>query len=118
MADVYLNQENLGMFASVVGDMFNDFVLQEENRLTKIVDLNAEDAAAILREKSRKRTGQYAKNWKVKKQGGYNIVYNDKTYRLTHLLEKGANRAASIMRAFPHISPTFEQIKKQIEDQI
>ena len=69
----------------------------------------AERAAKQLRETSPERTGNYAKSWKVSKKtraGTFSEmrVYNEKYYRLTHLLEYGhASRNGGRVKAQPHI---------------
>ncbi len=73
--------------------------LDEERTLTyealqNAVDKTAKETVANTKAKSPVRTGVYKKNWKSKKEaGGVGVygrtVYNDKKYRLTHLLEHG-----------------------------
>lgn len=54
----------------------------------------AKESAQKLKNTSPKRTGEYAKSWRVKKQKNDNgiegaVVHNKDHYRLTHLLENG-----------------------------
>lgn len=67
----------------------------------------ARTAVEDLRKNSPKRTGEYSKNWTYTKQNdGYVIHQKGKTYRLTHLLEKGhAKAGGGRVKGYPHIAP-------------
>lgn len=89
----------------------------------------ANSVAKELKATSPKRpSAKYAKSWKVKNEGNDYIVYNEKHYRLTHLLENGHDvivngKKVGRAKAYPHIKPAeqkgialFEQeIKEQVE---
>lgn len=88
----------------------------------------ADSTAKLLKSTSPKQSGKYARGWKVKAQDGGYVVYNDKHYRLTHLLENGHDvivngKKVGRAKAYPHIKPAeqegikdFEQeVRKQIE---
>ena len=85
------------------------------------------EAARELRTSGPKKTGKYAKSWRVKvteEEGIIHVtVHNAKYYRLTHLLENGhANRDGSRTRGRPHIKPVEEKVKeaylKAVEDAV
>ena len=64
--------------------------------------------------------GEYARSWKKRKIGKSKIViYNEKHYQLTHLLEKGhisANQYGTYSKrveAIPHIEPVEEKMIKE-----
>ena len=59
-------------------------------------------------------TGRYAKSWKAKAQDGGQVVYNEKHYRLTHLLENGHDivsngKKVGHAKAQPHIKPAEQE---------
>ena len=121
----------IGNFAEEASKLINEGVDQLLVELGAIFEGEAENAVSVLKRRSPKRTGRYAENWTLKKTGKYAkgeralvggvyyTIYNKEHYRLTHLLEKGAIRAKTgVTRARPHISPAFEEIKKNIEDKI
>ena len=77
-----------------------------------------EEAVRELKNSGPKKSGKYAKSWKIKVlegDGSINvIVHNSKYYRLTHLLENGhANRDGSRTRGKPHIKPIEEKVKEE-----
>lgn len=86
------------------------------------------DVVRQLKATSPRRKGAaYAKSWKVRKEGlDTYIVYNEKHYRLTHLLEKGHDiirngRKVGRAKAYPHIKQAEqkgieEYINKTIEE--
>lgn len=84
------------------------------------------EGVETLKKTSPKRTGKYAKNWKIKKVEGDAftkiVIYNTNS-RLPHLLEKGHgvwNKAGSRTKAQVHIKPVEDEIQdkftKGVED--
>lgn len=77
-------------------------------------------AAKELQQTSPQRTGNYAKGWKATKvtklrSSVLATVYNDKYYRLTHLLEYGhANRDGGRTKAQPHIIWVEESASEEL----
>lgn len=92
----------------------------------------AKEAASRLQNTSPKKTGKYAKSWKVKTQRGSAgidevIVYNKDHYQLTHLLENGhviKNAKGEYGRTSPkkHIGPVndwaCDELPKEIEREL
>lgn len=63
----------------------------------------------------------YRKSWKSKKtkQGLETTIYNEKYYRLTHLLEKGhAFKNGGRAKAFPHIAPIAEKAEESLLNKV
>lgn len=76
-----------------------------------------------LREKSPRRTGEYAKGWTRRKEGGEGdvqyTVHNKNKPWLAHLLEHGhAKRSGGRVEGKPHIRPVAEKHIKQFEDRV
>lgn len=77
-----------------------------------------EEAIKTLKETSPERTGDYAKQWRVKTLSFRNAparftVHNKSKYQLTHLLEKGhAKRGGGRTKEFVHIAPVEEKLVK------
>lgn len=93
--------------------MMNDLLKEYGDQILDVVEevlpAVGKETADRLRHTSPERTGNYAKGWKVSKTtraGTFSEVrvYNDKYYRLTHLLEYGhASRNGGRVKAQPHI---------------
>ena len=86
------------------------------------IDTTARDTAQKIRATSPKAPGGglYAKNWAVKKENGYDVVYNKApSYRLTHLLENGHDivyngEKVGHSPAQPHIKPVEEWVQDEL----
>lgn len=69
------------------------------------------------------KASKYAKSWKTKAQDGGQVIYNEKHYRLTHLLENGHDvvvngKKVGHAKAYPHIKPAEEKGIKDFEQKI
>lgn len=103
-----------------------EFSTDVEEEVKKATDASAKKAVALLKEKSPKKTGAYASEWRSYKpksvQHMYERnVYNRKKYQLTHLLEDGhgpGGKSKKSVRAIPHINPIRDQIAKEFEQAI
>lgn len=104
-------------------------ILDEEvERVNKEVNdavIKVADAAVKeLKESSPKKSGKYAKSWKKKEEqlatGSKSAtIYNEKHYRLTHLLEFGhATVDGKRVPAHPHIAAVEQKVIKDFEDEI
>ena len=68
------------------------------------------EAVSLLKQKSPRDSGDYAKNWAKKKVGKNIVIYNRK-YQITHLLEFGhVKRGGGRVAAKVHIRPVEEKI--------
>ena len=73
----------------------------------------AKETVQKLRNSSPKKSGSYARGWKVSTQGDDYVVHNATDYQLTHLLENGhitRNKKGTYGRtpAHKHIKPVEE----------
>ena len=80
----------------------------------------AKKAIKMLEEKSPKKTGEYAKSWRISKDQGKIVIYN-KWGSLTHLLEKGhAKRGGGRVSEKVHIRPVsdwiYDEVTKQVKE--
>ncbi len=118
-------------FAKVISDELRQAAEREIQYLERMFDEEATAAMEDLKRRSPKDSGKYAESWTLKRPSkralGNKInvgrrtytIYNKDHYRLTHLIEKGAIRATKgIMPATPHISPAYEEAKKNIENRL
>lgn len=79
-------------------------------KVEKSADEISKKGVKLLKEKSPKKSGEYARGWsRVKTKGGY--IIKNKKYQLTHLLEKGhAKVGGGRVPARVHIAPVEEQL--------
>ena len=95
-----------------IGSQITDLLEAEQKRIEKVAESTMEEAAKSavteLRQSSPKKTGRYAKGWKVDKQkgtlGGTKYVVHNTNHRLTHLLNNGhvsANQFGTYSRRVP-----------------
>ena len=100
------------------------FAGQTDETVENVIIKTADDAVQYLRNVHPSGSGQYGswetynKSWKkrtdFKKANKSAVVYNEKHYRLTHLLEKGhALRQGGRTRAFPHIEPVARFVNEE-----
>lgn len=108
------------------------------NEITKAIQEYTEDVSEAIEAKvdevadkvraeastlAPKRTGKYARGFKVTKDGNSGrvrrIIWNKKHYMLVHLLEFGhALRNGGRARAFPHMQPAYEKHGAELPDHI
>jgi len=73
---------------------------------------------------SPKRTGDYAKGWRVEtntdgKGRVTSLIYNETDWQLTHLLENGhANRNGGKTKGKKHIAPTQKWAEKELYEEV
>lgn len=78
----------------------------------------AKNVVKFLRANSPKRTGSYAKGWRIAQVGTAQVIHNKTRYQLTHLLEHGHVKAkGGRVGARVHIAPAEQQgIEQFIRD--
>lgn len=106
----------------------NDFMGVTEEACKSGVLTTADEAVKELRSAHPAGSGEYGtwdeydSGWKkrsstmkTKEKGILAVVYNEKHYRLTHLLEKGhAKVNGGRTRAFPHIAPVEQKCEENL----
>lgn len=120
-----------------ITDEIQDILVEYTETVSQGITTVGYDAAVECRKKlkteSPKKSGAYARGWKISKQKGRPgeptsyIVHNEDHYRLTHLLEKGhlIKRNGKVVGRAPahaHIAPVEESVirkfTKDVEDVI
>lgn len=113
-------------------EILNDYTAEVVRATNKAEATVAKQAANKLKNTSPKRTGKYAKSWRVKTQRGSAgidevIVYNKDHYQLTHLLENShviKNAKGEYGRTSPqiHIAPVndwaCDELPREIEREL
>lgn len=114
------------------GQSLDSMIGEILNSMDATVMIASKDAAKIAADsvvKELKATspkgarGAYAGSWKAKAEGNGQVVFNEKHYRLTHLLEKGHDvivngRKVGRAPAYPHIKQAEDTGIKKFEDEV
>lgn len=114
---------------NAINDALKDYGIEVENTVYGAAMATAKDTVKELKRTSPKRTGQYAKSWRVTKvynsrraaRGGIRMyIHNAKHYRLTHLLEKGHKKRGSggRVKAYPHIEKAEEHARREFQKKL
>lgn len=110
----------IGNFSSEIKKILEEYGEEVQEVVSKSIEAEAPKVVKELKKSSPKNRGEYAKSWKkeIEKDrlnGTKMTVYNEKHYRLTHLLEFGhALRSGGRTRAIPHIKPAQDKAEKEI----
>ena len=114
---------NYSNLADVISDEIKNYSQEVTEELKEtILEVGAETVQR-LKLTSPKRTGKYAKGWKMTKayenQSDIRIVLHNSQYQLTHLLEFGHVKAnGGRTRDFPHIGPAEEAAIQNLTDRM
>lgn len=113
--------------SNVIKEYLENFKDVTEEACEEGVLTTADEAVKELRSAHPSGSGDYGSwdeynsSWKKRKEkktknkGILAIVYNEKHYRLTHLLEKGhATVNGGRTRAFPHIAPVEQKCEENL----
>lgn len=106
-----------------VKELLNEYSLEVQEMIEEESISIAKEGANKLKSTSPKKTGDYAKGWRVKteKGKGYvkSIIHNATDYQLTHLLEKPhLLRNGRLSTPKVHISPVEETCIKEYETRV
>lgn len=111
-------------FAVELSSILHGYGMKITDGVSKAVTQAGKFAVKEVRQNSPKRTGKYAKSWKVKKEktgvGKRNtkvIIHNKDCYQLSHLLENGHAGPHGVGRVEgkPHIEPARDAAEKLLE---
>lgn len=98
-----------------------------QDATNKSIEKVAKEAVQKLKNTSPKKTGDYARGWKVKRERGHGsiatLIVHNKEYQLTHLLENGhivRNKKGTYGRApaIKHIKPVEEWANTELPQEI
>ena len=106
--------------AAEIAYELENFSNEVDEIVSEEIETVGKEMAKELKEVSPKRTGGYAKGWRIKRESKHKIiVQNSKKPYLTHLLEHGhAKRNGGRVRAIPHIKPTETKYQEKLAENI
>lgn len=123
-----INVDASGFHQSIM-NMFQDFTRETEIKVEEVVGKKSKDLNKELKNRSLKfnRSGEYAKGWRVEKQGNIYRHYNGgKNASLSHILENGTIERSykskygkahntGVIKASPHVDPAYQKIKIELD---
>lgn len=107
-----------------IKDILNEYSEEVQDLIASAAESVAKRGANKLKNNSPRRTGKYAKGWKVKTQRGKNFInctiHNSTNWQLTHLLEKphvirNKNGSYGMSKPQVHIAPVEEECITEFE---
>lgn len=109
--------------------ILSEYASEVQDTVREVVKDVAEESAEKLRDKDRGgRWKEYPKSWKSRDSStalkAESMVYNDKNYRLTHLLEKGHDvsnqygETGKSAKAYPHIAEVEDWAYKEVDGRV
>ena len=111
-----------------ISEIFDDYNRDMKRKVNNSVDKVGKDAVDKLKSTSPKKTGDYARGWKLKRERGRNgindvVIHNATDWHLTHLLENGhviRNAKGTYGRApaHVHIKPVEEYFNSEVVEEI
>ena len=111
-----------------ISEIFDDYSRNMKRKVNNSVDKVGKDAVDKLKSTSPKKTGDYARGWKLKRERGRNgindvVIHNATDWHLTHLLENGhviRNAPGTYGRApaHVHIKPVEEYFNSEVVEEI
>ena len=111
-----------------ISEIFDDYSRNMKRKVNNSVDKVGKDAVDKLKSTSPKKTGDYARGWKLKRERGRNgindvVIHNATDWHLTHLLENGhviRNAKGTYGRApaHVHIKPVEEYFNSEVVEEI
>lgn len=121
MSDLIISASEI---AEALNKIFGNFNFEVQEVIKKQTDKSTKELKELIRSAAPKRTRKYSESWRVKLTENTTFrysktVYSYDRYMVTHLLENGhalrrGGRAIGKgkVKAYKHISPSYEQIQK------
>lgn len=103
-----------------IPDILNTFNAELQKEINAAAKKAANDSVKLLKEKSPKKTGEYAAGWTATNNARSITVHNEKHYQLTHLLEKGhriVGKKSGFVAAKAHITPVEQEMITRYTDE-
>ena len=111
-----------------LGKILNEYSKEVKRATNNSIDVVAKESVQKLKDNSPKKSGSYAKGWRLKRSRGLTginevTIHNATDYQLTHLLENGhivRNKKGEYGRApaHPHIAPVEDWIGQELPEEI
>lgn len=113
---------------SQIAEIFDEYNRDMKRKVNNSVDVVGKEAVAKLKSTSPKKSGDYAKGWRLKRERGRNgindvTIHNATDWHLTHLLENGhvirnAKGTYGRTNGKKHIKPVEEFFNSEVVAEI
>lgn len=116
-----------GSVSAQVAEILEEYSERVKDVTNNAIDKTAKESSSKLKNTSPKRTGKYARGWRVTKKRGSGgietVTVHNRHYQLTHLLENGhivRNKKGTYGRTsgIPHIAPVEEWAQSELPAEI
>lgn len=114
---------NINDLANEITSAVREYTEDVSTSIAKKVDEVAKEVLKETKQMAPKRTGEYARTFKITKEDTFGstkrIIWNRKHYRRVHLLEFGhAKVNGGRVQAFPHLRPAYDKHAANLDDEI
>lgn len=104
------NDIRIDQLANEITRAVREYTEEVSEAIAAATDQTAKECLVEVKANSPRKTGEYAKGWKIVRDDGRGYVkrtiWNPKFYRLVHLLEKGhAKRGGGRVDGIAHVGP-------------
>ncbi len=116
-----------GSVALQMQDILDDYSKDVKEATNDAIEKTSKESVRKLKDTSPKKSGEYAKGWKLKKERGRDgiatVTVHNKIYQLTHLLENGhvirnAKGTYGRTSGIKHIAPVEEWAESELQQEI
>lgn len=111
-----------------ISGIFDDYSRDMKRKVNNSVDKVGKESVSKLKSSSPKKSGDYAKGWRLKRERGRNgindvTIHNATDWHLTHLLENGhvirnAKGTYGRTNGIKHIAPVEEYFNSEVIEEI
>ena len=113
---------------SQIASIFDEYNRDMKRKVNNSVDVVGKESVSRLKSTSPKKSGDYARGWRLKRTHGRNgindvVIHNATDWHLTHLLENGhviRNKKGTYGRTngIKHIAPVEEYFNSEVVAEI
>jgi Bacteriophage HK97-gp10, putative tail-component len=114
---------SIDQLANEITNAFREYTEDVTKAIEKKVDETAKEVLKETKALAPKRTGEYARSFKITKEDRYgstkHTIWNKKHYQRVHLLEFGhAKVNGGRVQAYPHLRPAYDKHVANLDEEI
>lgn len=117
------NDIRIDQLANEITRAVREYTEEVSEAIAAATDQTAKECLVEVKANSPRKTGEYAKGWKIVRDDGRGYVtrtiWNPKFYSLVHLLEKGhAKRGGGRVAGRPHVGPAEQMYIRVLGERV